>query len=182
MSEQNKRVTPYKVLGSALKKLREKLRENLAEVSGAVEIDMDMLNSIEQGTVRPSEDILLLLMAHFGIRDDEATKLWTLAGYDHPAASPIPNIDINSQNVMIMPVDTRIVYTDMVNVMVNNYGVIMNFMQSIGPNNQPLAIARVGMSKEHARSVLEVLKQTLEQSEPKSLPAPAKQKDNRKQS
>jgi len=179
MSEQNKGVTPYKVLGNALKKLREKLRENLAEVSGAVEIDMDMLNSIERGVIRPSEDILLLLMAHFGIQDDEATKLWTLAGYDHQTASPTAVNDIS--NIMIMPVDTRIVYTDMVNVMVNNYGVIMNFMQSIGPNNQPVAIARVGMSKEHAKSVLEVLKQTLEQSEPKSLPAPQKQKDNRKQ-
>jgi hypothetical protein len=49
--------------------------------------------------------------------------------------------------------------------MVNNYGVVMNFMQGGGPNMQPLAVARVGMSKEHAKSVLDVLKQTLSQSE-----------------
>ena len=41
----------------------------------------------------------------------------------------------------------------------------MTFLQGAGPNNQPLAVSRVGMSKEHARSVLEVLKKTLEQSD-----------------
>ena len=65
----------------------------------------------------------------------------------------------------------------MVHVMVNNYGVIMNFMQGAGPNNQPLAVARIGMSREHAKSVLEVLQKTLDQAdeppaEPKQLESP----------
>ena len=60
-------------------------------------------------------------------------------------------------------------------VMVNNYGVVVNFMQSAGPSNQPLAVSRIGMSKEHAYSLLEVLQNTLEQSskpkEVKQIPA-----------
>jgi hypothetical protein len=64
----------------------------------------------------------------------------------------------------------------MIQVMVNNYGVIINFMQGAGPANQPLAVSRVGMSKEHARSVLEVLQKTLDQAEnpatPKQLQGP----------
>ena len=70
-----------------------------------------------------------------------------------------------SKTVFVSPEDARIVYTDMVQVMVNNYGVIMNFMQGAGPQNQPLAVSRVGMSKEHAKSILELLRATLEQSE-----------------
>jgi hypothetical protein len=74
--------------------------------------------------------------------------------------------------------DIRVVYTDMVHVMVNDYGVVMNFIQNSGPNNQPLAVARVGMSREHAKSVVQILQQSLAQADqtPKSLPAPKARK------
>lgn len=156
--------------------MRSSRRESLAEVSGAVEIEIDLLSAFEQGSERPSEDILLLLISHFSVKEDEATKLWELAGYDQKSI-PMSHMANDNEgnthaNVMVMPVDARIIYTDMVHVMVNNYGVVMNFMQGTGPNNQPLAVSRIGMSREHARSVLEVLKKTLEQSQPKALPAP----------
>ncbi len=152
-------------------------QESLAEVSGAVEIDIDVLQTIEQGKTRPNEDILLLLISHFAIKEDEAETLWDLAGYDKailPVVSSI-NDDLSAKPVVIVtPQDLKIVYTDMVHVAVNNYGVIMNFMQGAGQNSQPLAIARVGMSREHALSVLEVLQQTLSAKPLKELPAPKK--------
>lgn len=160
---------PFAVLGAKLKRMREQAKESLAEVSGAVEIDVQHLGSIEAGEERPAEEVLLLLISHFGIKEDEAMKLWEMAGYEQSATSTksaINDDNGNSQSsVMVMPIDARIVYTDMVHVMVNNYGVVMNFMQGAGPNNQPLAISRIGMSKEHARSVLKVLQDTLEISE-----------------
>jgi hypothetical protein len=52
--------TPFKMLGSHLKYLREQLQESLMEVSGAVEIETETLYRIEQGVERPTEDILLL--------------------------------------------------------------------------------------------------------------------------
>ncbi len=67
------------------------------------------------------------------------------------------------QMVMLMPMDSRVVYTDTVHIVANGYGVIMNFMQN-NANGGQLAVARVGMSREHAKSVLQVLKDTLEQS------------------
>lgn len=185
MSENEPYAKPFRSLGFRIKEMREKRRESLAEVSGAVEIDIDTLTQIEQGKQRPSEDILLLLISYFGVKEDEAVKLWELAGYDQ-ADVPASNM-VNDNNgqakqfVMVMPGDARIIYTDMVHVMVNNYGVVMNFMQNAGPGSQPLAVARVGMSKEHARSVLKVLGQTLDQAEkpahPKALPSPRAKKD-----
>ena len=163
-------------LGGKLKSIREKLKESLAEVSGAVEIEQDLLEQFERGEQRPNEEILLLLISHFEVHDDEATKLWELANYDDKAGQEDQLQILTS----VMPGDMRIIYTDMVHVAVNNYGVVINFMQNGGLNNQPMAVARVGMSKEHARSVLEVLQQTLAQSEtpvqPKSLPAPRAKK------
>lgn len=175
---------PFRTLGNQLKSIRQKRQESLAEVSGAVEIDPDVLSTFEEGAERPGEDILLLLISHFATKEDVATKLWELAGYDHdelPAKNSVNDNHGQAQNgIVVLPGDARIVYTDMVHVMVNNYGVVMNFMQTTGTNNQPLAISRIGMSKEHAQSVLEVLQKTLTLHSPKSLPAKNSKRKNDK--
>lgn len=173
---------PYKRLGNQLKKLRVKLQESLAEVSGAVEIDVSTLSEIESGLQRPSEDILLLLISHFSVKEDEAVELWELAEFDDTDL-PIKNGTNHDeqtikQTAVVTPDDLRISYTDMVHVSVNDYGVIINFMQGAGPTSQPMIVSRLGMSKEHAKSVLEVLQKTLEQSDKKSLPAPKQDKEN----
>lgn len=171
---------PFKPLGIELKRMREKLQESLIEVSGAVEIEVDTLTAIEKGSERPSEDILLLLISHFGIKEDQATKLWELANYDQ-SQLPIQEVigDDNFKQVGMLPHDARITYTDMVHIVVNNYGVVMNFMQGTGVQNQAMAVARVGMSREHAKSVLELLQKTLQQSEQKLLPPSDKNDQNR---
>lgn len=172
---------PYRALGLRLRRVREQSQESLAEVSGAVEIEQDALTAIESGIDRPSEDILMLLISHFSLKEDEAERMWELAGYDLNADGERQDAAAVSaasqQTIMVMPGDVRIVYTDMLHIAINDYGVVMNFLQGSGPKNPPLAIARVGMSREHAQSVLEVLQKTLAQSVPKQLP-PAAQRDD----
>lgn len=180
---------PYKTLGARLRGMRESIRESLAEVAGSVEIDITDLTAIEQGTTRPAEDILLLLISHFAIKEDDATKLWELAGYEQSDTGTISmsadGMGAVKNSVMVMPVDARITYTDMAHVIVNEHGVVINFMQTGGPNNQPLVVSRLGMSREHAKSVLDILEKTMAQQEagstPKSLPAPEQAKKDTKQ-
>lgn len=172
MSEKQNQELPYKPLGTILRRMREQKQQSLAEVSGAVEIDISALTDIEQGRRRPSEDILHLLISHFGVKEEEAIKMWELAGYTSKPGYPEPGTDENVQPVFVMPMDVRIVYTDMVHVMVNNHGVVMNFMQSAGPGNKPLAVSRIGMSREHAESVLALLQKALQKDQPKLLPEP----------
>ncbi|HEX5394931.1 MAG TPA: helix-turn-helix transcriptional regulator [Candidatus Saccharimonadales bacterium] len=156
----------YKPLGRKLKELRSRANESLAEASGAVEIDVRELAAIELGQNRPSEEVLLLLISHFGAKDEEAVKLWEMAGY---GMEKIPAA--HHSNAEAVQIDTgakteqRILFTDVVDVMVNNYGVVMNFMQGGAPNSTPVPIARVGMSREHAKSVLKILQVTLSQTE-----------------
>lgn len=176
---------PYKLLGEKLRSLREKHSETLLEVSGAVEIEPEMLDNIEQGSERPSEDILLLLISHFSSREHEADHLWQLAGYERPDQdNPTQSEPYAAQPaMMVLPMDARIVYTDTVHVMANNHGVVMNFLQNAGPNNQTIAVARVGMSREHAQSVVELLQKTLAQSEQKQiLPVISKEQVSKKKS
>lgn len=172
--ENNNTKQPFESLGRELKKLRNRRKESLIEVSGAVEIESDELSKFEEGKSRPSEDILALLISHFEVKESESKKIWKLAGYenvDSPEGFTVADeLPFQTQQIMVMPMDVRVVYTDLVHVMVNNYGVVINFMQGAGPNSQPLAVSRIGMSKEHAYSLLNVLQETLEKSsEPKQI-------------
>ena len=160
MSDKNTRL-PYEPLGSQLRHLRERNRESVAEVSGAVEIDEKELSSIEAGTERPSEDILLLLISHFAVEDDKAAELWQLAGYDkQQAEDDSDGAAARAQTLMVM-VDPRVMYSDSFEVVANNRGVVLNFSQAAGQNGQPLTIARIGMSREQAKTVMGILHQAL---------------------
>src|ERR1044072_5533730 len=160
---------PFKSLGEKLKVIRQKLHESVAEVSGAVEIDEQSLQRIEQGHERPSEDILMLLINHFGMKDDEAAGLWQLAGYDQPGREQHAHTDQNRTMVMIMAVDPRIIYSDGVQVTANTSGVVLNFSQGNGTPHS-LTTARIGMSREQAAGLMHTLQQALVRSEPKQLP------------
>ncbi len=156
--------TPYKRLGSILKHLREEHRESTAEVSGAVEIDEAELARFEAGHERPAEDILLLLISHFGIEEDHATELWQLAGYENRSDEPSQPIEFDAKQrtqAMMVMLDPRVVYSDSVEVVANKQGVIMNFAQTAGPGMPPLTIARIGMSYDQAKAVMGILHQVL---------------------
>lgn len=178
---------PFKPLGDELTRIRTRMQESLTEVSGAVEISDERLTSYENGEVRPSEDILQLLITHFNLRDEESDELWELAEYDdkQQGNTIIGEDGFNHQAaVMILPLDARIVYSDTYQVMINQYGVVMNFLQNTTHNGQPTAVARVGMSLEHAKRVVETLQQTIKTASefpaPKNLPTPRPEEDSNK--
>jgi transcriptional regulator with XRE-family HTH domain len=156
----------YKQLGKKLKELRTQANETLAEAAGAVEIDVREMAGFELGQARPSEEVLLLLISHFGAKDEEAIKLWEMAGYGTAKISATHLGNNERSSYETAKPDKHILFTDTVDVIVNNYGVVMNFMQGGSPNASPSAVARVGMSREHAKSVLQILQVTLSQTDP----------------
>jgi len=166
MSNVNK--LPYQSLGDQLRSLREQSSESMAEAAGAVEIEEKALQQIESGRERPSEDILMLLISHFAVDEDKAAELWDLAGYEPDAVDDdqsTPGHDhdaaqVRQQTLMVM-IDPRVMYSDGVEVVTNNQGVVLNFSQNAGQNGQPLTVSRVGMSREQAKLVMGVLHQAL---------------------
>lgn len=156
--------TPFKPLGKKLKEFRGLANESLAEAAGAVEVDVRELARFELGQARPTEDVLLLLLSHFGVKDDEAVKLWEVAGYSM-AKIPVVHMMSDPASAQTASASGQVLFTDIVDVIVNNYGVVMNFMQNTGTGAQPSTVAKVGMSREHAKSVLQILQATLNQTE-----------------
>jgi transcriptional regulator with XRE-family HTH domain len=157
---------PFYQLGGKLRALREKRQESLEEVCGAVEIDEPVLQRIESGHERPSEDILLLLISHFEVQDDFAAELWHLAGYDNPGPQlstdekPISDRHEARTQAMMIMIDPRVMYSDSVEITANQQGVVINFGQLAGAN-QPLTVSRIGMSYDQAKAVMGMLYQAL---------------------
>ncbi len=165
MSINNQNNLPYKSLGLKLQRIRQKKNQSISEVSGSVEIDEKMLISIEEGKFRPSEDILLLLIAHFTIDDNEASKIWELAGYE--------SNDSNRQDqdpnkyppiLMLLPTDNRVIYSDKAEIVANTNGIVINFLQLPNGPYQQQTISRIGMSREQATQLVSIINKTLAQS------------------
>jgi transcriptional regulator with XRE-family HTH domain len=173
MNESSKEL-PFKHLGSHLKDLRQKLHETMSDVSGAVEIDESALANFEQGKERPTQDILQLLISHFGMQDDDAETLWRLAGYEQPRReedAPFSDDAVGNgrTGVLVMAIDPRVIYTDSMHVNAGSSGVILSFAQTSG-TPQPLITAKVGMSRDQARNVISALQAALDKTEPRQLP------------
>lgn len=150
----------YVKFGQVLHNLRRTYHETSKELCGALELSVDYLDRLERGIEKPSEDLIEQLISHFNLDDNLANNLWILAGY------PLEKIEDITVQTAYMPIgELKIAYTDLVHVSVNNYGVVLNFMQNGGSQNQPVVVSRLGMSKEHAQSVIDVLTKTLTVSE-----------------
>lgn len=157
--------------------MRQRKQQSLTEVSGAVEIDAESLSDIEQGKRRPDEEILMLLISYFSVKDSDAVKVWEMAGYERPDENTSSR-DTSQHTIMVMPMDARIVYTDIAHISTTDYGVTINFSQTDGlGNSQPLTVSRVGMSHDHALKLLKTLEKSLRPKEQKLLPAPDKSDD-----
>ncbi len=191
---------PFYQLGELLRKLRIAAQKTHQDVSGAVEIDVQHIQDFENGDRRPSQDILILLIEHFEVSDNQAQRLWSLAGYDgqpsfrdvfdfRPDFEPQPDFhpagpgNLNLPQIISMGIqvnDQRVAYTDLAKIEVNDFGLVMNFMQMSGtPQNKPMIASRVGMSHQHAQRFFEILKTTLREYEEHQL-AEAKKKSSPK--
>jgi hypothetical protein len=166
MSMEKKSNTPYKSLGLKLQRIRQNKKQSVSEVSGSVEIDENLLISIEEGRKRPTQDLLLLLISHFNIEDEEASRVWSLAGYESL------DIDKNDQDLskyppilMLVPMDNKIVYSDKAEIVANTNGIVINFFQQPNGPYQQQTISRIGMSKEQAKELVKILERTITQSE-----------------
>ena len=163
MSESN---APFTTLGKHLKYVRQQLDQSLAEVSGAAETDESRMARIEAGEERPTEDILLLLISHFGMQEQQALQLWELADYGDELPDQIkPDVEqiVNKSVVMLLSMDMRAIYSDGVEADVTKAGITLNFTQESGQGSTT-PVSRVGMSVDQAQEVLNTLQTAILQA------------------
>ncbi len=72
----------------------------------------------------------------------------------------------NNQTVVDVNLDTTpILYTDNVFMSTNDYGVILDVAQKLGPTNKMRIVSRIGMSREHAKKLVNELGKLLAMTE-----------------
>jgi hypothetical protein len=142
-----------------------------------VEIDEQLLNRIEAGEERPAEELLEQLINHYQMEDDDALRLWSLAGYDADDLL-VEDIDpLISESlpklIMLLALEPRTMYSDSLDIHYDNGGLVLNFKQSTG-QKQPTSVAKLGMSYKQAEKVYETLQKVLLRHKylkgPKALP------------
>lgn len=70
------------------------------------------------------------------------------------------NLDPNI-NMSVDPVRTPVLYADSIHIKSDKNGVVLDFAQQIGSSNQYNVVARIGMSKDHAKDLIEHLEALL---------------------
>jgi len=181
---------PYRAFGAKIKHFRQQWKQSVSDVSGTLEIDEVFLKEIESGKVLPSENQLDMIINHFLLTSEQADELRGLASMQNDqqvAESLVGGVEdmLMKQLVMYMPIEQKVIYTDGMNVTVNRHGVVLQFTQNAAANAKNKAnnvVCQVGMSREHAEKVVEVLKKTLSEHEKnqKSKYIPPKSQDKNK--
>lgn len=174
----NSNLPAYEGFGKELKRIRTAANRSLDDVSQAVELDPVEFSQLETGHLRPSQEIVTLLINHFDLAVSIASRLWRLAGYDQQLSFAAADdsqegmdeveaedsleaiLSAEGRQAFLTINDNRANYTDMFNIRANNYGLTVNFLQGFSQDN-PLSVARVGMSLEHAARLAKALNETI---------------------
>lgn len=156
----------YTQFGKTLRTLRERAAESIHELSAALESDTELLQQIENGQARPSEDMVMMLISHYGVEEEKATKLWELADYKPFGESEDEDSHHNEQakdtpTIVVSMPENRVLYTDEAQIYVDDQGVTIHFMQTIMPDAPKMVVSRVGMSKKQAAALVKTLYSTL---------------------
>lgn len=64
-------------------------------------------------------------------------------------------------NLNIDPVRTPVLYADIVYIKAGENGVVLDFAQQVGPSDQYTIVSRIGVSKDHAKRIIEHLEALL---------------------
>lgn len=157
-------------LGIALRAYRVAAGESIEELAEATELRIEKLNRLEAGQVTPTDSDIELLARHYTLRENEVSRLLELAGHQEGDF----NIDLATEDVSLDKLNkdfevlfAPIFYTDMVNVVSNDYGITINFIQNGSGGDKPVVVSRVGMSHKHAESIISVLQETLKRLQEK---------------
>ena len=64
-------------------------------------------------------------------------------------------------NINLDPNKTPVLYTDAISIKSNDAGIVLDFLQQLGPTNQYTVVSRIGLSKDHAKLFIEHLEASL---------------------
>lgn len=152
---------------------------SLNELSRLTKIDPSLLSKIENALRRPTDEQIDSLASVLELTSEEVEILKRNKG---GGSIPLDNLNSESEKIspkeskrggenikmddknkfdmstpdvqITVPGDVRSLYSDASYFKVNEYGVTIDFAQTLHTTNQQTVVARVGLSKEHCREMV----------------------------
>lgn len=168
--------------GHRIRMYRVQKGENITQAAKGLELDRTYLSRLENGHLQPTRKLLEKICEYYLIPEDEASEIYTLAGY---AGKDIVMQNKKGEGVerrmegnqisesrgakgieLNVPSNAVVLYTDSAFVTTNEFGICIDFAQRLGSTNKHNVVTRVGMSKEHARALIKVLQERLKEGGP----------------
>jgi len=167
------------VFGLELREIRKSAGESLAITAAHLGIDRSHLNKVELGIYKPSSELLDKIIAHFSVEGKKARQLrdfiergqveHVVVGSEQGKGEVMQqNLAPQEQGVQVTvdPTKVQILYSDSTFVSSSDYGLVLDVAQTAPGNpKQQFVVARIGMSFDHAKKLLEVINDHLQKNE-----------------
>lgn len=156
-------------LGNLLKKHRVEKGFSSKQFAEKAGLSRPYLSRIENGHETPAPETLFKVIAALGLNDKDANELWKKANYSSASkirvaeTSEVSGVQKESKvtNNVEINKNQPILYTDAAFVTKSNFGLVIDYAQSIASTNNKIVVSRVGMSIDHAKALLKVLENEL---------------------
>jgi transcriptional regulator with XRE-family HTH domain len=162
-------------MGELVRKERVKRKLSLADLSKKIEIDRTLISKIENGHYQPTEPILQRFIEVFSLDNQLAQRIWAFSGRP---GGPVTTQTAQRKELQVQPVTqpaqapnvtvdarTPVLYSDGMGVTSSEFGMVFDFGQRVGPTSNVNIVARIGVSYEHARKIMEAIHNELEKQE-----------------
>lgn len=167
-------ITQYSSFGKKIKSFRNKKRESLTQTAKNLQITKSYLSKIENGHIKPNKGMIDKLASYFSLQPILKTELLQLSGFnpegivvkleENNRKEVLSRVDQNvggKEAEIVIPSNIPVLYTDSIFVTKNEFGIVLDFAQRLGPTAKHTVVARLGMSEKHAKALLDVLNSKL---------------------
>jgi transcriptional regulator with XRE-family HTH domain len=166
-------------LGKEIRKLRKETGQSLIKVSGSLNIERSHLNKIELGAYKPSLELLNRILDHFSVEGIKANQLRDLLQHGQVERMVVEGIERKDNKHMnqavkkpeqvaqisIDPAANPVLFSDSILVSSSDYGLVLDVAQKVGNGPQHHIVARIGISFDHAKKLLEVISDHIQKYE-----------------
>ncbi len=166
------------LLGKKIREIRKKSGKSITETATSIDVGRSYLSRLENGYEKvPSQKVIRNLIDHFSLsKSEEAELLWLASHFQESKVkterkevskvgeNKTQKTDQENRLQINIPDNMQVLYSDSVWVTSSRWGIVLDFAQSVGPTNRQNVVSRVGMSKEHAQAMFDVLKKKLKKT------------------
>lgn len=154
--------TKFSRVGKKIREFRMRNNDTLVELAKFLNMDVGNLSKVETGKRGLPPETLNKIADKYKLSPDDRTQLFVASGYSRGGEGVYKNMNqeenrqVKTQNFNV-PNNLPVLFSDSIGLTSSKFGLVFDFGQRVGPTDQVNIVARIGLSKEHAEALIQVL-------------------------